>query len=81
MDRIINSANKTLGFVRRNLGFCTKDTKVTAYKALIRPTLEYCPGVWDPYTADLVKKVGKIQRRAVRRYIATMIGLSASMHL
>ena len=33
---------------------------------MIRPTLEYCSGVWDPYTADLVKKVGKIQRRAVR---------------
>ena len=66
VDRITNSANKTLGFVRRNLGFCTKDTKVTAYKALIRPTLEYCSGVWDPHSVDLVKKVGKIQRRAVR---------------
>ena len=64
VDRITNSANKTLGFVRRNLGFCTKDTKVTAYKALISPTLEYCSGVWDPHTVDLVKKVGKIQRRA-----------------
>ena len=60
MDRITNSANKTLGFVQWNLGSCTKDTKVTAYKALIRPTLEYCSGVWDPHTVDLVKKVGKI---------------------
>ena len=52
--------------IRFSLSNDIKDTKATAYTASIRSTLEYCSGVWDPYTADLVKKVGKIQRRAVR---------------
>ena len=66
IDKITTSASRTLGFVRRNLGACTKDTKKAAYTALIRPTLEYCSAIWDPYTNELIQKVGKIQRRSAR---------------
>ena len=48
---ISNKANKTLGFLKRNLIHCPPRTKETAYKALVRPTLEYCSSVWDPPTA------------------------------
>ena len=43
-------ANRTLGFVRRNCYFCTRDAKATAYTALVRPVLEYAAAAWDPYT-------------------------------
>jgi hypothetical protein len=66
INRITNSASKTLGFVRRNLGSCTKETKTSAYTALIRPTLEYCSAIWDPHTKELIHHVGKIQRRSAR---------------
>ena len=66
INRITSSASKTLGFVRRNLGSCTMETKKSAYTALVRPTLEYCSAVWDPHTNELTQKVGKIQRRAAR---------------
>jgi hypothetical protein len=44
-----NKANRTLGFVRRNLGKCSEDTKKSAYTTLIRPQLEYASSVWDPH--------------------------------
>ena len=41
IDRITGYANRTLGFIRRNI--CTKLTKVreTAYNTLVRPQLEF----------------------------------------
>ena len=40
INTITNKANKTLGFLRRNLKTGNKKTKETAYKALVRPSLE-----------------------------------------
>ena len=64
INRITSTASKTLGFVRRNLHSCTKDTKAQAYKMLIRPSVEYYSAVWDPLWTHT--KIGKIQRRAAR---------------
>ncbi|KAI8484135.1 hypothetical protein Bbelb_380890 [Branchiostoma belcheri] len=33
---------------------------------LVRPQLEYCASVWDPYTAGGVQAVERVQRRAAR---------------
>ncbi|KAI8498641.1 hypothetical protein Bbelb_238430 [Branchiostoma belcheri] len=59
-------ANRTLGVIRRNLSHCTSQVKNTCYKALVRPQLEYCASVWDPYTAGGVQAVERVQRRAAR---------------
>ena len=61
-----NKANKTLGFLRRNLKIGNKKTKETAYKALVRPLLEYAATVWDPYTASEIQIIEKVQRIAAR---------------
>ena len=61
-----SKANKTLGFLRRNLKIGNKKTKETAYKALVRPLLEYAATVWDPYTASETQAIEKVQRRAAR---------------
>jgi len=66
INTIVNKANKTLGFIRRNLRIGSKKTKETAYKALVRPTLEYAAAVWDPYTASETQAIEKVQRRAAR---------------
>ena len=66
IDSISKKASKTLGFVRRNLKICNKKTKETAYKALVRPILEYSATVWDPCTANEIEALEKIQRRAAR---------------
>ena len=59
-------ANQTLGFIKRNLKCCPKKTKETAYKMLVRPKLEYCSSVWDPYQQTQTQKLEKVQRRAAR---------------
>ena len=64
ITNITNKANKTLGFVSRNLKVGNKRAKETAYKALIRPNLEYAASVWDPHTQADIKTLEKVQRRA-----------------
>jgi hypothetical protein len=59
-------ANRTLGFIRRNLKSCSTRIKLLAYHTLIRPILEYGAPVWDPYTHILIDKLESIQRRATR---------------
>ena len=50
IDRITVKANRTLGFLKRNIK--TKQSKVRemAYNTLVRPQLEYASPIWDPYT-------------------------------
>ncbi|RUS78658.1 hypothetical protein EGW08_013585 [Elysia chlorotica] len=59
-------ANKTLGFLRRNIKIGSIYTKALAYKALVRPQLEYACEVWDPHTDDNIQTLEKTQRRAAR---------------
>ena len=59
-------ANRTLGFLRRNLFSCPQDVKEAAYKGLVRPVLEYGSSVWDPHTKCLQEELEKVQNRAAR---------------
>ena len=66
IDRITGNANRTLGYIKRNIK--TKNPKVreTAYNTLVRPQLEYAAPIWDPYTKEKTHQLEKIQRRAAR---------------
>ena len=66
INRIASKANRTLGFLRRNLHQCPTQIKDTAYKTLVRPILEYCSFVWDPHTSTLIKQLESIKTRAAR---------------
>ena len=49
VNNIVAKANRSLGFVKRNLyPQCTETTKRSAYVTIVRPTLEYATAVWDP---------------------------------
>ena len=48
VSNICTKANRTLGFLRRNLSACPQDVKESAYKGLVRPVLEYGSSVWAP---------------------------------
>ena len=65
-SNVATKASKTLGFIRRNLKVGSISTKDQAYKALVRPQLEYACEVWDPHTDKNIQSLEKIQRRAAR---------------
>jgi len=46
---LCQKANRTIGFLKRNLNIVNSDIKEKAYTALVRPTVEYASSVWDPY--------------------------------
>ena len=48
VSNVKNKANKTLGFIKRNLHSCPEGIKSRAYISLVRPTMEYASTVWDP---------------------------------
>ena len=66
INRITGNANKSLGFLRRNLKAKNLQLRERAYKAIVRPQLEYAAPVWDPHTQDDINKIEMVQRRAAQ---------------
>ena len=63
---VCSKANRTLGFLRRNLFSCPQDVKEAAYKSSVRPFLEYGSTVWDPHYNGLNDELENVQKRAAR---------------
>ena len=66
INSITTKANKTLGFLRRNINISSTTVKEQACKSLVRPSLEYACSVWDPYTKENITQLEQVQRRAAR---------------
>ena len=66
IDRMTGSANRTLGFVRRNSKTRMSKVRETAYNTLVRPQLEYASAVWDPHNKNRISQIEQVQRRAAR---------------
>ena len=66
IDRITGSANRTLGFLRRNIKTRMSKVRETAYNTLVRPQLEYASAVWDPHNKNRISQIEQVQRRAAR---------------
>ena len=64
MFSVCTKANRTLGFLRRNLYSCPQDVKEAAYEGLVRPVLEYGSSVWDRHTHGVQEELEKVQTRA-----------------
>ena len=76
-----NAANKTLGLLRRTLAPCPKEVKEIAYKALVRPKLEYCADAWNPYTSQCVDNLERVQKAAARFVLRDYRSTSSSSGL
>ena len=66
IQNLTTKANRTLGFVRRNIPTNHQGIRQTAYNTLVRPQLEYASSVWSPYTQANINKVEAVQHRAAR---------------
>ena len=49
IQNVTRKGNSTLGFLCRNLRIGNENVKSAAYFSLVRPHLEYCSTVWNPY--------------------------------
>ncbi len=49
VNKICARANRTLGFLKRNIRTSSRTSKERVYRAMVRPTLEYASPVWDPH--------------------------------
>ena len=48
VSNIVGKANRSLGFVKRNLNKCPEEVKKQAYYTLVRPNLEYGSSALGP---------------------------------
>ena len=44
-----NKANRTLGFINRNVRYKSKEVVRSLYNSYVRPHLEYCIQPWSPH--------------------------------
>ena len=63
INNITNKANKTLGFIKRNIHGCTQKGKQHTFTTMVRPTLEYASTYWDPHSKDLIEDIEQVQKR------------------
>ena len=68
IDNTVNKANKTLGFIRRNLGDCTAPVKAAAYSTVVRPVLEYSSTVWDPHQTSDCYDIKPVRKEEGKSY-------------
>ena len=64
--KMAKNANYSLHTIYRNLKHCPFSTRKVAFCALTRPRLEYCASVWDPFEAQHINKLERINRRGAR---------------
>jgi hypothetical protein len=56
----------TLIFLKWNINISNPKVKDNAYKALVRPTMEYACTTWDPYQQNNRHSLEMVERRAAR---------------
>ena len=66
IKQITNKANRTKGFLQRNLHNCPPETKSKCYKAMIKPILDYAAAIWSPHTQKDINTIERSQRQAAR---------------
>ena len=45
----VKKANRVLGIIKRSFTYKDKEILLPLYKSLVRPILEYCSPVWNPF--------------------------------
>ena len=63
-QKVVNKANKIVGFLKRNVGPGNKEVFSRLCNALVIPILEYAVPLWSPYLQKTIDALERVQRRA-----------------
>ena len=66
VDRVAATSNRKMGIIKRTFSSLDPRSLVQLYKAIVRPSLEYCSQVWHPCLKKDQQKLEKVQRRATK---------------
>lgn len=66
VENVCRGALQKLSFLKRKLRNTPPAVKLNAYKALIRPKLEYASVIWSPCQQYLIDKIERVQNLALR---------------
>ena len=66
VSNVCTKANRTLGFLRRNLYSCHQEVKEAACKGSVRPVVDYGSSVWDPPGVVLQEELESVQKHTAR---------------
>ena len=66
IKRVLGNANRSLGYIRRNIKSKSKDIRDSAYNTIVRSQLEYVSAVWDLHTKENISIIEMVQGRAAR---------------
>ena len=64
--KIVKSANRLLGMIRRTITCKNKSNILNLYISLVRPILDYGAAIWNPHLKEDIQKIERIQRRATK---------------
>ena len=62
----VQKAWRALHFVMRVVRKGNENTKILAYKSLVRPLIEYGAACWDPYREGQIKALERVQKKAAK---------------
>ena len=66
VDQASLKATSVLGMLKRTFVHWNARLLVKLYTTYVRPHLEYCSSVWNPYRKKDIKKLEQVQRRATK---------------
>ena len=66
ISNTVSKENKVHGLLLQSLYSRSPFVKETAYITLIKPKLEYCSNILDPYHQEYKNKLESVQQRAAR---------------
>ena len=63
-----SKANRILGLISRTIRYRNPNILLNQYKSLVRPHLDYCSSVWNPYYSKDINLLERVQHRFTRLF-------------
>jgi len=63
-----SKANRMLGLISRTIRYRHPTVLLNLYKSLVRPHLDYCSSVWNPYYIKDIELLERVQHRFTRLF-------------